>query len=776
MNKSPGVIQLLPQDVIERIKAGEVVQKPSAAVKELVENALDAGSTEIIVQVSMDCLREISVQDNGCGISDLTLAVQRHTTSKLQKVDDLFALQSFGFRGEALASIVQATGRVHIVSRTIDRPVAFQQSFSPASKQASKATPCARKPGTTVTLHDLFATMKQRQKMTNDYPSIIQLLQSYAVLYAPRGISFVCQKLKKAQPDLNTGSIVKQNQQLSDISTETHGLLSVSQQEVTKKVLAQIHGSQLLESLAYCESKLLGKESHRKSNNNNTTDRLNDVNLSLLSDMAGIPMHVSNVEDVARVVEVDGEIFSCQFWCLFTKPTSKHLQQRTSLNLILFINNRLVECAPLKKRLEELYSNGKHLIFLAIEVPPQQVDVNIHPTKKLVALLFQEEVIDHVSARLSTAMKNLDRGFTSSQVLGTSSPSVSNRKRGPPHDSEGKENPSTCEENEDTNARASNLNPYKKKPLSSKRVRTHYTDPQGAMEPFLFQESPHEANCPLLGSSSEIDLTQPGAFADVAKQCTCRQTIRLPRLSFCRPKRIPPTECTYKSIAQLRQPLFEPHPYTLKLRTGYHIGTVSAYRSLIQCGKELVLMNHYRAAVELFYQIALLRFNGGAAVASMAFSVDIASVVTAALRLETKDSNIIGKEAATCLWEHAEMLQEYFSIILALAPDGTVVLRGLPILLDGWEPMPHGLPLFLLRLATKVNWSEEKPCFDGICRELGWFYAELPLKEDAISSFVRHTLFPALCTLMVVPRSYVDEGGMITLTCLDNLYRVFERC
>jgi DNA mismatch repair protein MutL len=769
------MIQLLPQEVIERIKAGEVIQKPAAAVKELVENALDAGSTEVFVHVSTDCLREISVQDNGCGISDLSLAVQRHTTSKLRRVDDLFALQSFGFRGEALASIVQATGRVHIVSRTIDRPVAYQQSFSPASKQVSKATPCARKPGTTVTLHDLFATMKQRQNMTNDYPSILQLLQNYAVLYAPRGISFVCQKLKKAQPDLNTMSIVKQNQQQADDLAETHGRLSLSQQEVTKNVLAQIHGTQLLESLAYCESKLFGKESQRKSINNTTTANSDDVNLSLLSDMAGIPMHVSHVEN-ASCVNVDDEICSCHFWCLFTKPSSKLLQQRTSLNLILFINNRLVECASLKKRVETLYSNGKHLVFLAIEVPPQQVDVNIHPTKKLVALLFQEEIIDHISSTLRSAMKNLDRGFTPSQVLVAASPSVANRKRVQHQDPGAKENSNTCQENENTTATINNTNPYKKKPVSSKRVRTHYTDPRGAMEPFLSQESPHEANCPLMDTASELDLTQPGAFADVAKLCTCRQTIRLPRQVFSRPKRIPPTECTYKSIAQLRQPLLEPHPYTLKIRTGYHIGTVTAFRSLIQCGKELVLLNHYRAAVELFYQIALLRFNGGASVASMAVAVDIASAVTAALGLETKESSIFAKEAAISLWEHAEMLQEYFSIILAQDPDGRVVLKGLPILLERWEPMPHGLPLFLLRLATKVNWSEEKPCFDNICRELGWFYAELPLNEDEISRFVRHTLFPALSTLMVVHRSYVDEGGMITLTCLDNLYRIFERC
>lgn len=774
MNASPRSIQLLPQEVIERIKAGEVVQKPAAAVKELVENALDAGASEVIVQVSTDCLRQISVQDNGCGISDLALAVKRHTTSKLQSVDDLSALQSFGFRGEALASIVQATGRVHIVSRTTDQPVAFQQNFSPIQKQASKATPCARKPGTTVTLYDLFATMKQRQKMTNDYPSILQLLQNYSVLYASRGISFVCQKLKKSQPDLNTGSIVKQSE-LTQMTENTEGQLSPQQLEVTKKVLAQIHGSQLLENLVHFESRLVST-SAKKILKTKTTKECADVNLSLLSDMAGIPMQQPIQEENSNT-NIDEEVCSCQYWGLFTKPSSKQLQQRASLNLILFINRRLVECTPLKKRVETLFSGGKNLAFLAIEVPPQQVDVNIHPTKKQVALLFQDEIIQHITSTLSTTMKGLDHGFTPSQVIESISSSESINKR-PRSNSPNRESPF------DANQEIENIeptrivpNPYQKKPLSSKRVRTHHTDPRGAMEPFLSQESYHEPNCPLVNSSSDLDLSRPGAFADAAKQCSCRETVRLPRQTSVRPRKIPPTDCTYKSIAQLRRSFLEPNPHPSKLRTGYHIGIVSPFRSLIQCGKELVLLNHHQAAVELFYQIALLRFGGGAAVASFADSIDVASVVQAELRLESEPNcKLAAEEAAACLWEHAEMLQEYFSIILAQDVDGRVVLKGLPILLEGWEPMPHGLPLFLLRLATKVNWSEEKPCFDGVCRELGWFYAELPAHEDAIASFVRHSLFPALSALLMPSSSFILEGGMVTLTSLDKLYRIFERC
>ena len=98
-NQQQGIIRVLPQEVIDRIKAGEVVQRPASAVKELVENALDAGSTEIVVTVTGRNFQKLAVSDNGCGISraDLPAAVQRHATSKLQTADDLQQLTTFGF-------------------------------------------------------------------------------------------------------------------------------------------------------------------------------------------------------------------------------------------------------------------------------------------------------------------------------------------------------------------------------------------------------------------------------------------------------------------------------------------------------------------------------------------------------------------------------------------------------------------------------------------------------------------------------------------------------
>ena len=114
------IIHLLPDSVANQIAAGEVVQRPASVVKELMENALDAGATKIQVIVSDGGRTLIQVIDNGSGMSetDARLAFERHATSKISSAEDLFALRTMGFRGEALASIVA----VAQVSKPISRP------------------------------------------------------------------------------------------------------------------------------------------------------------------------------------------------------------------------------------------------------------------------------------------------------------------------------------------------------------------------------------------------------------------------------------------------------------------------------------------------------------------------------------------------------------------------------------------------------------------------------------------------------------------------------
>src|SRR3954468_14020879 len=112
------IIRLLPDSVANQIAAGEVIQRPSSAVKELLENAVDAGGTVIRLNVKDAGKSLVQVIDNGCGMSetDARMSFERHATSKIEKADDLFAIRTFGFRGEALASVA-AIAQVEMKSR-----------------------------------------------------------------------------------------------------------------------------------------------------------------------------------------------------------------------------------------------------------------------------------------------------------------------------------------------------------------------------------------------------------------------------------------------------------------------------------------------------------------------------------------------------------------------------------------------------------------------------------------------------------------------------------
>ena len=103
----PDIIQLLPDNIANQIAAGEVIQRPASAVKELLENAVDAGANEIRLMVNDAGKALIQVTDNGKGMSetDARMAFERHATSKIKNIDDLFRIKTMGFRGEALASI-----------------------------------------------------------------------------------------------------------------------------------------------------------------------------------------------------------------------------------------------------------------------------------------------------------------------------------------------------------------------------------------------------------------------------------------------------------------------------------------------------------------------------------------------------------------------------------------------------------------------------------------------------------------------------------------------
>ena len=161
IRQNPPVIRQLDEGAINRIAAGEVVERPASAVKELVENAIDAGARRIAIEIADGGKRLIRVSDDGCGMSSdqLPLALQRHATSKIDG-SDLLNIQSFGFRGEALPSL-GAVGRLSIVSR-VDGQAAAQITVN--AGEIAAVRPAALNAGTVVELRDLFYATPARLK------------------------------------------------------------------------------------------------------------------------------------------------------------------------------------------------------------------------------------------------------------------------------------------------------------------------------------------------------------------------------------------------------------------------------------------------------------------------------------------------------------------------------------------------------------------------------------------------------------------------------------
>ncbi|MBK9473314.1 MAG: DNA mismatch repair endonuclease MutL [bacterium] len=163
MAEEPGRIRVLDGATIDRIAAGEVVERPASVVKELVENSLDAGARQISITLEDGGLTSLTVDDDGHGVAfrDLPLAFERHATSKITTAADIMSVGTFGFRGEALASIA-SVARVRCVSRTVDADMGGMLEIE--GGEIIRREPAPRNRGTTITVSDLFYNTPARRK------------------------------------------------------------------------------------------------------------------------------------------------------------------------------------------------------------------------------------------------------------------------------------------------------------------------------------------------------------------------------------------------------------------------------------------------------------------------------------------------------------------------------------------------------------------------------------------------------------------------------------
>lgn len=177
-------IHQLPPLVANQIAAGEVIERPASVVKELLENALDANADTITIEIAFGGLNQVKVSDNGMGIvaDDLSLAIAAHATSKITQLNDLYAITSMGFRGEALASIA-AVAKLTITSKPKAQPHAMMLTSNGALPPT--LSPCARTQGTTIDVRDLFFNAPVRKKFLktprSEYQAIEMVVKRFAL-------------------------------------------------------------------------------------------------------------------------------------------------------------------------------------------------------------------------------------------------------------------------------------------------------------------------------------------------------------------------------------------------------------------------------------------------------------------------------------------------------------------------------------------------------------------------------------------------------------------
>ncbi len=323
-------IRLLPPEVVSQIAAGEVIERPASVVKELVENALDAGARQIRVRILQAGRRLIEVADDGCGIEaqELPLAVQRHATSKIGRAEDLYNLHTLGFRGEALASIA-AVSHLTLLSRPAHAPSGAR--LRAEGGRILGVETVGAPPGTLVRVEHLFYNLPARLKFLKtdltERRAIDLLISRYALAYPQVRFTF---------------------------QEEEQVLLQTAGDGDRRAILAALYGVEVARPLIEIETEE------------------NDMRLSG-----------------------------------FVSPPS--LTRSNRREITFFVNGRWIQDAPLVAALLQAYHTllmvGRYpLAVLFLEVPPQQVDVNVHPAKAEVRFRDPDRVFRFVQRAVRRAL------------------------------------------------------------------------------------------------------------------------------------------------------------------------------------------------------------------------------------------------------------------------------------------------------------------------------------------------------------------------------------
>ncbi|MCK3657435.1 DNA mismatch repair protein MutL [Pasteurellaceae bacterium Pebbles2] len=332
-------IQILPAQLANQIAAGEVVERPASVVKELVENSLDAGATRIQIDIENGGASLIRIRDNGIGIAkqELSLALARHATSKISCIEDLEAILSLGFRGEALASI-SSVSRLTLTSRTAEQNEAWQV-YVQGRDQESTITPASHPVGTTVEVANLFFNTPARRKFLRtdktEFAHIDEVIRRIAL--AKSHIAFTL---------THNGKILRQYKSAVETS------------QVLKRVAA-----------------ICGEDF---------------VHNALHIDWKHDDLHLSGWVATAQFTRTQNDLSYC------------------------YINGRMVKDKVITHAIRQAYAEHlpaeQHPAFvLFLDINPNDVDVNVHPTKHEVRFHQARLVHDFICQGVSNALQQAEQ-------------------------------------------------------------------------------------------------------------------------------------------------------------------------------------------------------------------------------------------------------------------------------------------------------------------------------------------------------------------------------
>ncbi|KAK7322366.1 hypothetical protein VNO77_25745 [Canavalia gladiata] len=717
----PPKIQRLSESVVNRIAAGEVIQRPVSAVKELIENSLDAASSSINLLIKDGGLKLIQISDDGHGIrfEDLPILCERHTTSKLSAFEDLQRITSMGFRGEALASMTYV-GHVTVTTITEGQLHGYRVSYRDGVTEHEPRA-CAAVKGTQIMVENLFYNMAARRKTlqnsSDDYSKIADLVSRFAIHHI--NVSFSCRKHGAVRADVHT---VATSSRLDAIKS--------------------VYGVSVARNLIEIEA----------------SD--NDPSTSVFK-MHG---YMSNANYAAK-----------------------------KITMVLFINDRLVECSALKRALEIVYAAtlpkaSKPFIYISIVLPPENIDVNVHPTKREVSLLNQEVIIEKIQSVVESTLRSSNEARTfQEQTAGQSSFSRVNTSK-------------------EVNLSPMPTGSRSLKVPVHKLVRTDSLDPAGRLHAYT-------------------QIMSDGHPEKIASLNAVRSSVRQ--------RRNPKDSTELTSVHELMDEInsnCDPGMMDI-VRHCTYVGMADDVFALLQHNTHLYLANVVNLSKELMYQQVLSRFGHFNAI-QLSDPVPLKDLIILALKEEDVDSecndddDVLKEKIADMntelLKQKAEMLEEYFGIHI----DEHGNVSRLPVILDQYTPDMDRVPDFALCLGNDVDWEDEKNCIQAVSAALGNFYAMHPLmlpnpsgegllfykKRKLMNSYaeentcnstgtevidnivehellseaetawaqrewsIQHVLFPSMRLFFKPPVSMASDGTFVQVASLEKLYKIFERC